>query len=206
MSPCVYAPAEDSWLLAETIVRGQSSGRLFVDVGTGTGIQGALACKAGFREVVATDISPCAVYAAKMSLEESCKDKALIHVVQCDLVSCLRGGVKADIIAFNPPYLPAKSNSAGDECLDYFMRSVESDDVMELVGAFVEQAKHVGFDRLYLVLSSLSGLTLSRMLAEGFSLKTSRRWFFEEVYVLALESKPRVRLHEAKNSSRRTGR
>lgn len=175
-------------MLAEVVMHDWKSGTRFMDIGTGTGVQGVFACKAGFKEVISTDVSPCAVYAAKKSLEESCGTDILVHVVQCDLLSCFREGVNADVIAFNPPYLREdEAEKPYDECLRRFIEAVESGDVYELVRSFAEQAKRVGFKSAYLVISSLSGIPFSRITAMGFTLKASRKWFFEEVHVLALE-------------------
>jgi len=99
----VYEPAEDS-LLLESAVKRYARGAV-LDMGTGSGVQ-ALAARAKGLGVLAADIDPAAVAAAK----------ALgIDAVRSDMFESVPG--KFDTIIFNPPYLPDEP-AAPEACLD----------------------------------------------------------------------------------------
>lgn len=91
----IYEPVEDSQLLAR-IVRHSVRGKSFLDVGTGSGIQSEAALAGKARSILAIDINPQAVAQVK---------KKGIPAKVSDLFSSVTGTF--DVIAFNPPYLPA---------------------------------------------------------------------------------------------------
>ncbi len=96
----VYPPAEDSFLLAESII--DTKGHKALDIGTGCGIQ-AIILSRNCRHVVATDI------------DRKCKAALTVNSILNNvrppefrlgnLYEPLRLGEKFDIIVFNPPYL-----------------------------------------------------------------------------------------------------
>jgi release factor glutamine methyltransferase len=95
--PEVYAPAEDTRFLAQSMpgVSGPCA-----DVGTGSGLL-AMAMAAAGASVVATDVNPHAVRAAR----ENARANALeVSVIRADLLRGVRGRFRH--VAFNPPYLP----------------------------------------------------------------------------------------------------
>ena len=99
----IYTPAEDSYLLQRYVKR-LVEGRV-LDMGTGSGIQAVTAAQNfDVDRVVATDINPYAIEAAKRRAEKAgVIDK--IDFVITDLFDKIEGGF--DWIIFNPPYLPS---------------------------------------------------------------------------------------------------
>jgi len=106
ISPPVYAPAEDSFLLSQVIedyLESKNKEELekltFLDMGTGSGIQSETASQFIPKDnIYAVDINEAAV-----KLVKSKGFKA----TRSDLFSDIKlRAMKFDIIAFNPPYLP----------------------------------------------------------------------------------------------------
>lgn len=96
----VYGPAEDSELLADAVVERVSAGDRLLDVGTGSGYVATRAREAGAR-VVGSDLNPHACRRAR---------EAGVPVVRGDLTTPFRDGA-FDLVAFNPPYLPANPDT-----------------------------------------------------------------------------------------------
>lgn len=100
----IYRPAEDSYLLqrhVERLVEGS-----VLDMGTGSGIQAvAAAKKPNVRCVVAVDIDPAAVEAARGRAEEAHVSHKMCFI-NSDLFANVEG--RFDWMVFNPPYLPSE--------------------------------------------------------------------------------------------------
>ncbi len=96
----VYAPAEDSELLIESV--GVAQGQRVLEVGMGSGFA-AVHCAAAGASVVATDLNPSA---ARCTRGNAAANGAGVVVVVCDLANAVRGPF--DVVLFNPPYLPGK--------------------------------------------------------------------------------------------------
>lgn len=94
----VYQPAEDTYLLIETL---EVEGGSLLDMGAGTGIIGLHAALQG-AEVTAVDVDARAVENTRVNAARNGMD---IAVVQSDLFAAVEG--RFDVMAFNPPYLPA---------------------------------------------------------------------------------------------------
>jgi len=107
----VYAPAEDSALLAGVVAEHVEPGDLVLDVGTGSGYVARRAAAATGARVVGTDVNP-----------EACRRArdAGVAAVRADLVSPFREGA-FDVVAFNPPYLPVDPEAEWD---DWFERAL----------------------------------------------------------------------------------
>ena len=103
----VYAPAEDSFLLAENIVVKEDEKVL--DMGAGCGLQSIIAARKA--NVVAVDINPHAVQCTKINagLNEM---RGRITFLQSDLFTAFSEKAKFDVILFNPPYLPVSESEA----------------------------------------------------------------------------------------------
>ena len=103
----VYQPAEDSYLFAEFLrkylLRLPELDISYLDMGTGSGILGETALDIGVASVMAADINPDAVIAAR---------KKDIEVVKSYLFSNVEG--KFDLITFNAPYLPEDDREPTD--------------------------------------------------------------------------------------------
>jgi len=103
----VYRPGEDSYLLARH-VRRLVHGEV-LDMGTGSGIQAVeAAVKPEVSRVVAVDVSPAAVEAAKRRAE-SRGVVGKIEFIRSDLFENVEGVF--DWIVFNPPYLPSEGDA-----------------------------------------------------------------------------------------------
>lgn len=103
----VYRPGEDSYLLARH-VRRLVHGEV-LDIGTGAGIQAVeAAVKPEVSRVVAVDVSPAAVEAAKRRAESG-GVVGKIEFIRSDLFENVEGVF--DWIVFNPPYLPSEGDA-----------------------------------------------------------------------------------------------
>jgi release factor glutamine methyltransferase len=141
-SPEVYHPAEDSWLLEESILEENLLGKKCLDLGTGSGIQSIAMLKAEALEVLAVDINPLALEESKKNVEnfmkgiESKSDTQYVghfqqafEIRESNLFSNLKE--KFDFIAFNPPYVPSDGvkwvdldgGKNGREVIDKFLSS-----------------------------------------------------------------------------------
>lgn len=105
--PEVYAPAEDSWLLAGHLA-GQPdlAGAWALDVGTGTGVQAITLAREDAR-VVAVDRNPHACRLARRNAAAHGVGTR-VHVLRADLLQALRPAPRFRVVAFNAPYLPAR--------------------------------------------------------------------------------------------------
>lgn len=116
----IYAPEEDSYLLQKEVAK-FSKGKIFLDMGAGSGIQSETAINAGAKKVIAIDIDKDAIDYLK---------KKKIKMIKSNLFSKVNG--KFDVIAFNPPYLPenkydrekdTSGGKKGDEVILRFLRT-----------------------------------------------------------------------------------
>jgi release factor glutamine methyltransferase len=108
LHPEVYDPAEDSFLLLESITVNPTD--TILEIGTGCGLI-ALACAYQGAKVVCTDINPFAVQLARQNIERNHHLlKSEIEIRQGDLFSVLKNTERFTMILFNPPYLPTKKN------------------------------------------------------------------------------------------------
>ncbi len=131
MMEAVYRPGEDSYLLARH-VRKLVHGEV-LDVGTGSGIQAVeAALKPEVSRVVAVDMSPAAVEAAKRRAESGGVVEK-IEFIRSDLFENVEGVF--DWIVFNPPYLPSEGDAdeaswaggeTGAETVRRFLRDARS--------------------------------------------------------------------------------
>jgi release factor glutamine methyltransferase len=108
----IYQPSEDSYLLqryVERLARGD-----VLDIGTGSGIQAVTAAlRLDVKHVVATDINPFAIEAAKMRAWKSGVQEKIDFVVT-NLFEGIIGSF--DLIIFNPPYLPSEEGLVDHTC------------------------------------------------------------------------------------------
>lgn len=109
----VYKPAEDTFLLLDTIKYLIKCGRLdfrgkeILELGTGVGLISlwiAIKAPTSPKRVVATDISPKAIRCAKRNTTLNQTNN--IAVICSDLFSTFSRDAKFDFILFNPPYVP----------------------------------------------------------------------------------------------------
>ncbi|MFB6162250.1 MAG: HemK2/MTQ2 family protein methyltransferase [Halococcoides sp.] len=178
--PDVYDPAEDSRLLADTLDEYLGAGEDFLEVGTGTGeVAASVADRAG--RVVTTDLNPHAC--------ERARERGL-PVVRANVLDPIAADA-ADVIAFNPPYLPTP---ADDERSDWLAVALSGGpDGRRVVDPFLADLGRVlrPEGRAYLLVSTLTGLDAVRDRANrsGFVARTvaERSFPFERLVVLELD-------------------
>jgi len=108
LSPKVYDPAEDSFLLLESVPVDPKDSIL--ELGTGCGLI-ALACAYQGAQVICTDINPYAIQLTRHNIERNHHLlKGDIEIRQGDLFSVLKNHERFTVIVFNPPYLPTKKS------------------------------------------------------------------------------------------------
>jgi len=175
----VYAPGEDSHLLAANLRA--EKGDYVLDMGTGTGIQAIVAAQTA-EKVLAVDINPRALKIAKENAERN--NAKNIEFCESDLFSKLKKSERFDLIVFNPPYLPGTERdilgkawaggSRGREVIDRFIDS------------FSDHLSDAG--RVELLVSSLNDLAIVRkkFRKKGFSTRiiAKEKLWFEELYIL----------------------
>jgi len=103
----VYEPAEDTFLVADKLDQVIVEGDTVLDIGTGCGILGVIASKKA-RKVVATDVNPYAVECARQNAKAN-KAASKMEVRLGDLFESVSKTEKFDVILFNAPYLPSKT-------------------------------------------------------------------------------------------------
>ena len=111
-----YAPTRTSHLeLFGTWLKSYDGSKEFaVDVGTGCGVMAFMLAKAGFSQVLATDSNPNSTESVRRDLERLNRSYP-IEVIQGDLL-CYNAR-RADLIAFNPPWIQGSTKSQLDRAL-----------------------------------------------------------------------------------------
>lgn len=108
LHPEVYDPAEDTFLLINSLNVSRECSVL--EIGTGCGLV-ALECARFGANVVCTDINP---YSVELTMRNYNRNKDIIkgnfEVRKGYLFSPIKPKEEFDLIIFNPPYLPTKKN------------------------------------------------------------------------------------------------
>jgi release factor glutamine methyltransferase len=174
-TPDVYDPSNDSYLLLRVVDVAREVSLL--EMGTGTGLIAIHAAKLGAK-VTAADINPHAVECARRN---AAKNNVRLDVVRSDLFEKIHGSF--DIIAFNPPYLPAETKSTA------WIEKAWSggEEGGEVAIRFLQDAwKHLNpGGRIYMILSSVGGLVSALKAArERYEVRLleEQRMFFESIY------------------------
>jgi len=109
----VYAPVrgEPVELVARAAESWPVTGKLALDLGTGTGVLAFLLARAGAR-VIATDLEPRAVACARENAATLGLSEA-VEVRRADLFP----GERFDLLVSNPPWVPAEAHSALDRAV-----------------------------------------------------------------------------------------
>ncbi|MBI4210093.1 MAG: methyltransferase [Candidatus Diapherotrites archaeon] len=172
----VYFPSEDSCFLAETVK--VKKGASAIDMGCGTGIQAVNALMKGASGVLCLDINDDALAAAASNCA-----KAGFHGKAEVRKSDLFGNCpeKADLIIFNPPYVPSDGikyaeldgGKKGREVLDRLLMQLP---------AHLNAHGEAWFLQTDINCHSQTGKTLKR-LGLGFEIASRKRIFFEELAV-----------------------
>jgi release factor glutamine methyltransferase len=171
----VYQPAEDSRMLAETVVGHVESEDRVLDVGTGSGYVAARVAEATGATVVGSDINPDACRQAR---------EAGVPAVRADMFGpfCDKS---FNVVVCNPPYLPTPPEREWDDWMEQALSGGE--DGRAMVDPFVEGAGRVLGEGgvAYLLVSTLTGLDAVRETATDSGFETA---------VVAEESHPFERL------------
>jgi release factor glutamine methyltransferase len=156
LHPEVYEPAEDTFLLVDSI--DVSEGDSVFEVGAGCGLI-ALYCASIGANVVCSDINPFAVeFVKKNFLVNKALLRGSFDIRIGDLFSVLDSKDSFDIIVFNPPYLPtSKKELVGGS--GWFDKAVSGGaDGLNVTERFINQVSNFlkKNGRVYFVFSSLS--------------------------------------------------
>jgi release factor glutamine methyltransferase len=190
VSPEVYEPAEDTFLLAENLT--VKEGAKVLDMGTGCGILGVLAAKRASK-VVVVDINPYAVACAQRNAELN-DIKAKIEPRLGDLFEVVGAEEKFDLILFNAPYLPVEQDE-GDGWVEKAWAGGETG--RAVIDRFIDQApnhlKEKG--RILLVQSSLSDVEKTLIILRHHALHATvigeERLDFEIIVLVEAKREPR---------------
>ena len=191
MHPEVYEPAEDTYLLIDTIKL--SIGNSVFEIGSGTGLI-ALYCSSLGANVICCDINPIAVELIKKNyLLNQNLLKGNFDVRIGSFFSVLNSKDTFDVIIFNPPYLPTtKEDFVGGS--GWFDKAVSGGiDGLDIIERFINQVS--GFlkknGRVYFVYSSLSDKDkLESIIKKNnfvFEIVNSCRYNDETIYVYNLK-------------------
>lgn len=178
----VYNPSDDSYMLLRIVEVARDE--TFLEVGAGTGLIAIHAAKMGAK-VTATDVNP---HAVELTRRNAARNQVRIQVLQSDLFDKVNGYF--DVIAFNPPYLPSDSSSTS-----WIERSWSGGEKgSEILVSFLDQAwRHLApGGRIYMVLSSLTGLTsVLKAAKERYEseMLEEQRMFFESMFAYRFRAK-----------------
>ena len=184
VDPDVYDPAEDTFLLLQTIHA--RPGIAVLDLGTGCGII-ALACARNGASVVASDINPHAVHNCRRNQERNrSRLTGTLAVRHGDLFSVLRPDERFDLIVFNPPYVPTPSEETMEAWLD--LATSGGDDGLQVTTRFITGVRRylAPAGAAYIIVSSRSPQTAIHRLLRENQLKGTivgtQRFEDEEIY------------------------
>ena len=170
--PTVFHPRffGSSKIFAEYLVSTGLAGKRFLDMGTGSGLIGLFAARAGAL-VTAVDINPNAVECARVNAERA---GLVLDCRQSDLFAALQG-MRFDVIAWNPPFFAKRIHSLTEAAF-------HSGDDHAVVRRFAHQVGsfRTAEGRVFLILSAdLDLLQWKSIFAEaglGFLIRENRRW------------------------------
>jgi release factor glutamine methyltransferase len=152
--PDVYDPAEDSFLLLETVHT--DSNDTVLELGTGCGLI-ALDCARRGSDVVCTDINPFAVQLIRRNIKRNQSLlRGSVEIRQGNLFSVLHEKELFNVIIFNPPYLPTKKQEKVGGWFD--IATDGGRDGLKVIKRFLQSLKKHLLDkgRAYFIFSSLS--------------------------------------------------
>ena len=156
----VYQPAEDSKLLADTVVEAVDAGQRALDVGTGSGYIATRLRREAEADAIGVDLNP-----------EACEQAydAGVPVVRGDMVSPFQDGV-FDVVVCNPPYLPTPPEQEWDDWMERALSGGE--DGRAMVDPFLDTVGRVlrPNGEAYLLISTLTGSEEVRAYARERSL------------------------------------
>lgn len=176
-SESMYEPREDSFLLANHLPN--CTGKQFVDMGCGSGIQSLMALQKGAASVTLVDRNPEALVVAKENIVQAFPH-AIVHTFESFLFEKVPTGF-FDVIAFNPPYLPSEETDdirvdggkKGREVLDQFLNALPN----RLAPNGMAAILHSSFNEDEVTKQKIKELNLNSKVV------VQERFFFEELSV-----------------------
>lgn len=144
----VYEAAEDSALLAGAAVEHVDPDDLVLDVGTGSGYVGSTIRDETDARVIGTDLNP---HACRRAADSG------LAVVRGDLLDPIRADA-ADVVTFNPPYLPRDPEMEWDDWFEVAVTGGETG--RETIERFLDDLGRVlaPDGTAFLLVSSLTGV------------------------------------------------
>ncbi|MEM4610118.1 MAG: methyltransferase [Thermoproteota archaeon] len=180
----MYPPSEDSYIVLDIVEKVEA--KRVLEIGCGSGIV-SLALVRRNTEVVAVDVN---MQACRNTLANFKRNRlqGVVHVVNGDLATAFRDGVRFDMIVSNPPYLPVEQSPNEDPSWAAGKDAAFSRRLLENVLPLMADA-----GILFLVQSSLSDVDgLKRTLEEkGFLVEEAscKSFFFEKIIVFKISRK-----------------
>jgi release factor glutamine methyltransferase len=180
LHPEVYDPAEDSFLLLDSLFIGPRD--TLLEIGTGCGLIALASARKGIQ-VLCTDINPFAVRLVQRNIVRNQQVlKGKIEVRQGDLFSVLEKDERFTTIVFNPPYLPTTTKQKTSKWFD--IATDGGRDGLRITRRFLQKVSlHLTTDgSAYFVFSSLSDRPAVECIFEKQKLTGSiiARRFFED--------------------------
>jgi release factor glutamine methyltransferase len=178
--PSVFHPKYfgSSLILGRYVESLDVSGKAFLDMGTGSGIVGLFAARAGAL-VTATDVNPEAV---RCAADNAAAARFNIECIESDLFGELLDR-RFDYIAWNPPFFPKPAGTAAEAAL-------YAGHGYSVIARFAQDCRaHLGPEgRLVLVLSFDIDVAAVELLfrAEGYSVRrtVTEKWGLRETMVV----------------------
>ena len=166
--PGVFRPISDSRMLAECVRRDSAPGMRMLDLCTGSGLLALTAAKQG-AEVTAVDVSRAAVMNVRLNARIN---SVGVEVLRGDLFAPVAGRT-FDLIASNPPYVPAAESRPRGRGARAWWAGSDGRLVIDRICAAAGDHLRPG-GRLVLVHSHLCGITdtLDRLRNEGLAAET----------------------------------
>jgi release factor glutamine methyltransferase len=187
----VYEPAEDTFLLLESINIKPNDEVL--EIGTGSGII-ALSCAMKGANVLCSDINPYAIETTKQNYNENKHLlKGSLEIRQGNLFSVIKTNEKFDVIIFNPPYLPTKKDEkiGGNKWFDISVNGGKTG--LKNTNNFLKQLPNYlkNNAKAYFIYSSLSDKSLMTPFLKKFEFRIIKSMSFtdETLHVYLLKVK-----------------
>jgi methylase of polypeptide subunit release factors len=171
----VFSPVRGEYLDLVNLAPLSANIELAFEIGTGTGVIGAILAKRGIPKIIATDLDDRAIACAQENLQRL----GLVNRVEVIKTDLFPSG-KADLVVCNPPWLPARPTSSIE-------RAVYDENSQMLKGFLAGVNEHLHLKgEAWLILSDLAELLDLR---KAHELQT---WFTQaELEIIAcLEKRP----------------